>query len=98
MGGEGVLQLARHRGRPTDCVRWVTHTEFFVCEDESTATASLQEQTREGFFKENQGQYYISIFNTILTIFKRRSLMRMYDCMPVVSLYTNITLHRVAAL
>lgn len=48
-GGERVLQLARHHGCPTDCVRWVTHTKFFVSQKESTITDSLEEETKRDF-------------------------------------------------
>ena len=51
MGGERVLQLAGHHGRPTDRVRGVTHSQFFICEKECTATAGLEEQTERGFIK-----------------------------------------------
>ena len=50
MGGERFLQLAGHRGRPTDCFRWITHTEIFICEEERAA-GSLDEQTKRDFNK-----------------------------------------------
>lgn len=45
MGCERVLKLAGHHGRPTNCVRWVTSAQFFVCESESIFAASLGEET-----------------------------------------------------
>lgn len=42
--GERVLQLAWHHGCTANCVRWVTGTEFFICENECTAAASLKKQ------------------------------------------------------
>lgn len=44
VGGERVLQLAGHRGRPTDRVRRVTHAEFLVRETECSGAAGLGEQ------------------------------------------------------
>lgn len=49
MGDDSVLQLAGHHGRPTDCVRWVSHTEFIIRENECTATASLEGQNERKF-------------------------------------------------
>ena len=56
MRDQRVLQLARHRGRPTDGVRWVTGTEFFVRENECTAMASLEEQTDRDLIKHYGGK------------------------------------------
>lgn len=52
MGGEGVLQLAGHHGRPTDCVRWVACTQFFVGEYERIAGDSLEEQNERDLRKQ----------------------------------------------
>lgn len=43
MGDERVLQLAGHHRRPTDGVRWVACTKFFISEDEHAATESLKD-------------------------------------------------------
>lgn len=51
MGGEGVLQLAGHHGRPTDCVRRVARTQFLVSEYERIARDSLEEENERDLRK-----------------------------------------------
>lgn len=46
MRGERVFQLAWHHGCTANCVRWVTGTEFFICENECAAAASLEKQDK----------------------------------------------------
>lgn len=42
------MQLSRHHGRAANRVRWITGTEFFICENECMATARLEKQN-EGY-------------------------------------------------
>lgn len=42
MRGERVFQLAWHHGCTANCVRWVTGTEFFICEN--GCAASLEKE------------------------------------------------------
>lgn len=44
MGGERVVQLAWHHGRTANGVRWITGTEFFICEHECLGAAGLEKQ------------------------------------------------------
>lgn len=43
MRGERVFQLAWHHGGTANCVRWVTGTEFFICENECAASLEKQD-------------------------------------------------------